>query len=264
MEALLGLGGLLVAILGIMVFFIYVLGPVMVLAMLRFPDTPAVVQCDPQRDALPEDARQFFAETYVELSSLGFQLIGTFALPDVLPNVRSLLAMYEHADGHMAMATVIVAEGIGTSKLKYSEFSTRYTNGLVVMTSNSTQLSSFRPLSNEFPCQLPALTDLSRLFMIHRGRCEQHRAGAQPERTLRTKFNGRAAEFIGLHILRRSFEEQVKVGYLRRTSQGFGASVKGACLMAWGEAFPIKQIRMAGVRRRANEVLAEHAWPAKA
>jgi hypothetical protein len=237
----------------------YVLGPLLVFSTLKFRMPPEVVVIDPYKEPLPQEVRGYFAESYLALTQDGFELAGTMYLPGVVPNVRSLFALYANqATGEMAMTTLIVTTGgVMELKVRYVEFVTRYSDGVVVQTNNSPELGAFKPLPQEYTTQFWDVQDLHRLLALHRFLADKYRRAGHPVHRLKGEFQGNVVAYVARAVLEESFANQVETGYLTRTREGFRPSFKGAVIMAWQELPPIKPLRKWRKRRQAQAVLRE-------
>ncbi|NLY02716.1 MAG: hypothetical protein GXY83_42225 [Rhodopirellula sp.] len=235
----------------------HLLAPFLIGCTLRFRTPAEVVPIDPRREPLPDSVRQYFDQAYHALTDAGFELVGVMALPSLLPNVQSLLALYANrAACDMAMSTFIVAEG-GRMQARYVEFVTRFSDGVVVQTNNSNQLGSFKPLPGQHTLQFWDVQDFAYLYQLHRLAVDRFRRSGQPVFRLDSEFGGDAAEFVSRVALEESFEEQIGTGYLVRTANGYRPSVKGAWLMSWQELWPWKAVRRWQTGRRARQFLRE-------
>ena len=148
----------------------YVLGPILIFFTLRFRMPPTVVAVDPRVHPLPTQARTYLGEAYQHLTAEGFAYVATILLPDLMPNVKTLFAIYvNRATSDMAMSAIIVGEsGVGGElKTSYVEFVRRYDDGIVVQTNNSSELSSFKRLPTEFTTKFWDVRDIRRLHRLH-------------------------------------------------------------------------------------------------
>ena len=239
----------------------HVLGPFLVLFTLKFRLPVEVIPVDPRTEPLPQSVREYFDRAYRVLTADGFELVGVMVLPSVIPNVRSLFALYANrATREMAMSTLIVGTGQGQQiQTRYIEFVTRFTDGVVVQTNNSRELGAFKPLPDEYTMQFWDVEDTHALYELHRLAVDKFRRAGQPVLRLDSEFGGDAVRFVARAVLEETFEDQVGTGYLVRTEDGFRASPKGALIMAWQELWPCKALRRASRRSRARAFLREHA-----
>ena len=238
----------------------YVLGPILIFTIQRFRVPPHIVPLDPVTDPLPPEARQYFSEVFTALTREGFELAGTMGLLDVVPNVQCILALYvQRRTGDQAMSTLIVAKASGAPMLKsrYVEFVTRFDDGTVVQTNNSSELSAFQKLPNEHTAKFWEIQDVRRLYHLHRLLLPRFSRSSRPVLLLDRDFGGDVVAYVSKIALEDSFAQQVPTGYLRHCPQGFAPTIKGAVLMTWRELWPCKAIRRARCLRSANALLAE-------
>jgi len=238
----------------------YVLGPILIFFTLRFRMPPTVVAVDPRVHPLPAEARNYLAEAYRGLTAEGFELLGTMLLPDLVPNVKTLFAMYTNrANSDMAMSAIIVAQGGvgGELKTSYVEFVHRFDDGVVVQTNNSAELSAFKRMPGEYTTKFWQIRDIRRLYSLHQQLIERFRQRGQPVNRLDAEYGGDAVRYVAKAVLEETFRDQVGTGYLAEDASGFRPSLKGAWIMAWQELWPIKGIRRWRERRRAERLLAE-------
>jgi hypothetical protein len=250
----------------LVVLFPYVVGPIIVLATLHFRMPPNVVAVDPREHPLPAQARSYFSEAYQHLTAAGFDYVATILLPDMLPNVKTLFAIYANrASCDMAMSAIIVAEDAmgGQLKTNYVEFVRRYDDDVVVQTNNSSELSAFKPMPNEFTTKFWEIRDIGRLYQLHLMLADHFRQRGQPVNQLDTKYAGNALRYVAHAVLEDTFRDQVGTGYLAQQPNGFRPTFKGACIMAWKELWPAKNIRRWREKRRAEGLLAEVEEEAK-
>lgn len=238
----------------------YVLGPILIFFTLRFRMPPTVVAVDPRVHPLPAEARNYLAEAYRGLTSEGFELLSTMLLPDLVPNVKTLFAMYTNrATSDMAMSAIIVAQSGAGGELKtsYVEFVRRFDDGVVVQTNNSAELSAFKRMPGEFTTKFWQIRDIRQLYGLHQRLVERFRQRGQPVNRLDAEYGGDAVRYVAKAVLEETFRDQVGTGYLAEDSSGFRPSLKGAWIMAWQELWPIKGIRRWRERRCAERLLAE-------
>lgn len=252
---LIGVGAVVLFLLSIP----FVLMPLLFFCMLRFRMPPKVDVIDPKTHPLPNDVRQYFHEAYLALTRDGFELVETMFLPDVVPNVQTLLALYvNRPTSDMAMSTFLLAnDGVQSMKANYVEFLTTFSDDVVVQTNNSRELSAFKPLPNEHTTQFWEITDINRLYRLHSFLAAKYGRAGTRECRLDTQFFGNTVQYVARNVLEKSFAQQVGTGYLTRTSQGFGPSIKGAIIMAWQELWPLKPMRRMQKKRQAEQVLGE-------
>lgn len=240
----------------------YGLGPLLIYFTLRLRMPPEVVPFDPRESPLPEGIRPHFHAAHEQLTRHTFELVGTMILPSLMPNVKSILALYVNRTvGDMAMTTFIVATNNLTElKTSYVEFVTRYSDESVVQTNNSRELSSFPSRPDEQTFQFWDIADIARLYGVHRQIVERFGGAARPIIPLDTEYRGDAVAYVGQGVLERTFERQLDTGYLRRVPEGFAPTIKGAVLMTWKELWPWKALRRKQ-RKTRSQAAARDALP---
>ena len=250
-EWLYGLGGLVLCVLLVP----YVLGPILVFFTLRFRMPPTVVAVDPRVHPLPAEARNYLAEAYRELTADGFELVGTMFLPDMVPNVKALFAIYANRpSADMAMSAIMVAQsGMGGElRTSYVEFVRRYDDSVVVQTNNSSELSSFKRMPGEYTNKFWQVRDIRQLYRLHQLLSDRFRQRGQPTFRMDSEFGGDAVQYVAQAVLQETFRDQVGTGYLSEDSNGFRPTMKGAWIMAWQELWPVKGIRRWREKQRAE------------
>ena len=238
----------------------YVLGPILIFFTLRFRMPPTVVTVDPRVHPLPDQARAYLGEAYQHLTAVGFENIGTILLPDLMPNVKTLFAIYANrAHTDLAMSAIIVAETPmgGELKTSYVEFMRRHDDDVVVQTNNSSELSSFKPMPGEHTTKLWNIRDIQRLYHIHQALADRFCERGRPVNELDTKYGGDIQQYVAKSVLEKSFRDQVGTGYLAEDAEGFHPTIPGAVIMTWKELWPIKSIRRWREKQNAERLLAE-------
>jgi hypothetical protein len=159
----------------------------------------------------------------------------------------------------MAMSAIIVGQSGLSPELRtsYVEFIRRFDDGVVVQTNNSSELSAFKRLPNEFTTKFQQVQDIRRLYRLHELLAHRFRQQGRPVLRLDVDFGGSAIQYVAQAVLEETFRNQVGTGYLAETSDGFRPTIKGGLIMTWQELWPAKGIRRSRERRRAASLLAE-------
>jgi hypothetical protein len=237
----------------------YVLGPILIFFATRFRMPVEIVPIDLEQQPLPQGVRSYFDAVHQALTQEGFDLAGAMYLPSVLPNAKSLLAVYANrstSDG--AMSTIIVGgSSFSTIQIKYVEFVRRFSDNTAIQTNNSPQPGSFKPKPGERTTKLRKIDDPRRLYRLHRFLVEKHKPGGRPVLRLDSEFHGNAAEYVARVVMEESLEDQVKTGYMVRDANGFRPTPKGALIMTWNELWPFKALRRSRADREAARVIEE-------
>ncbi|MBN1868613.1 hypothetical protein JW916_15125 [Candidatus Sumerlaeota bacterium] len=237
----------------------YVLGPILVFFTVRFRMPVEIVPVDFERQPLPEGVRPYFDSVHQALTQEGFEPAGAMYLPALVPNTKSLLAVYvNRATCDTAMSTIIVAANqFSTIQTKYVEYIRRYSDDIVIQTNNSPQSGSFKPMPGEHTTRFRAIDDLHRLFQLHKFLVEKYKRGGRPVLRLDSEFHGDAARYVARAGVEESLEDQTKAGYMARVPEGFRPTPKGAFIMTWNELWPLKGLRQSRADRHADEVIQE-------
>ena len=218
-----------------------------------------VLLIDPSQEPLPEEIRGYFHETYDALTGLGFEHVAVMALPSLLPNVRTILALYRNDSTlDLAMSSFILTIGGAKSvRARYVEFYRRYSDNVVVQTNNSPELGSFPAREGAHTTQFWEIQDVARLYHLHQFLAEKFRRSGHAVNRLDAQYQGDPVRYVAEDVLDRSFGDQIETGYLARCAEGYRPTAKGALIMTWQELWPIKPMRRAKRRRQAAEVLRE-------
>lgn len=247
---------LVIGALVVFVFFAfpYVAAPFIVGMTLRFRLPAQVIRVDPQQTPLPEDVRLYFDQAYHVLTANGFVLLDVMFLPTIVPNVRSLLAVYvNRRTCDAAMSVFMLAEGpMSTVRKRHVEFIRRFSDGTLVQTNNSDELGAFPPKPREHTTQFAQLADVGRLYAIHCFLARKLGGMSTPVLRIDAEYQGNALEYVARVAIDESLTAQIKTGYLMGSPQELRPTLRGAVIMAWQELWPAKAIRRAR-RRRAAE-----------
>lgn len=260
---MLHLSWILPAILLAMILLPYILGPLLTYIGQRYTVPTEIVPIDPATHPLPANVRARFAEGFEKLTSAGFELAGIVSLPKLVPNVQALCAMYiDRRTCDMANTTYIIGQSFPEPLiLHYTEFVTRYKDGMVVQTNNSSEIGAFPTPPEVHTLQFWNISDalqLHALHQLHRKQCEaqQHRANP-PLNRLDEEFGGRLERYFAIAVMEEVFAGQLTTGYLTRTPTGFRPTIKGALIMTWQNLWPFLNIRKHRRAAAAQALLAE-------
>ncbi len=253
--------------------------PILILLTFRQDANPKLELVDPQT-ALPGEVQSYFSRCHEELAPLGFENVGTLFLPNQLPNVRALLALYVDRDAKTGAMPVVMYAQMGDQwsiQTQYVEFSTSFTDGSTVNTGNQNVPGAFPVREGCISTLHPELQSSSVLYEAHRAVLQTHRSGRQRVMNLDSKHGGNVPAYIA-GGMREEFEHAVNIGYLKLDQVGpppqprepspyqppreanesaFRPTIKGAYLMTWQELWPFKPIRVKKRIRRDAKFLAE-------
>ncbi len=249
-------------VLGGVLLVVYVGGPILI----RFRHTMTLPKrFEPvEPEALPRETYAFFGETARGLQECGFSLAAILRHLESSSAVdmTSYIAFWiNRAAGQGATAVTIQARPKnGPAKnQRYVEFATYIAGDLEINTSNCAQMPSFKPAPGMNTLHAAAVTDVVKLYHLHLRR----------EATLGTPTAARYLPSPGhdvkwfsdtcdISVLR-----QVELGYLHAGSQPgtYRPTWTGAFMMTWGLLPPMKQIRAARMRRRAQKAIEQAEAP---
>jgi hypothetical protein len=156
---------------------IYVLGPLAVHWTYRFS-----ARCRPSQISLgelPPPVATLFQKRIPEIRDLGFELTGCFDCGALAAETNSYVAYFcNRRTSDFANISVLVSP-VGTAS--YLEFSTRFTNGLVLET-NTNRVVPLAPLSPENRVfRFPEIRDARTLLETHRQVVEKYAFNLRPE-----------------------------------------------------------------------------------
>ena len=258
----------------------FILIPLLIWKTFRMEAKPTIESVSPED--LPNIVRDSFANTFEELSEVGFEHEGAYFLPHAVSNVKSLLALFvNHQDKTCAMGAVMYAE-VGTEwqiQANYTEFATEFEDGGEVSTGNQHAPGSFPNNEKKVATIHPTIKNVARLYEAHKAMVRKHSSNRRPVINAIQKFGGDYGAAVAAGM-RQEFDHATSCGYLKiwgeesergqssvnspyappaESSQGtsFVATLKGAFLMTWRELWPIKPIvvnrRLARDKRRLQE-----------
>ena len=244
-------GSYALLVLAVVVLLPYVLGPLLIRFMHRQSAQP---QLAPKRpEDLPRPATLFIVEATNALTTEGFAQWPIFAFGS---ETAMLFLKYfvNRATGDAAMAVVVQA-GVGDIKRiadKHVTFSTKLVDEFEIRTTNTGTIGVMPPVPGRDVLQLLNVRDPLRLHQIHVARVRRLSQGRSPV----LPSEGQEIATVTAEISQ-DLTRQVAVGYfyLDAKSQSYRPTWKGAVLMTWKSAWPVKQIRRQRLMRRANEAL---------
>ena len=244
--------------------FLYVGAPCLIKFTQRYRKDLTLVAFDPNETSPPLEVGKFFFSTGHRLEQLGFREVGHFVNSDMIANVRTILALFEHEEQQdAAIAAVAFAYSSGgkvNSVVQESavEFDTEFQDGVDVDTKNSMNESAFAYLPHKKTTDFPGLQDLEVLYRAHQYICGLHKKAPKKPLPLREQWGDKLLEGMVNEL-----EAQLDTGYLTLTTNGDGEEFyvptwKGAYIMTWINLWPIKQIRLSMRRRKARALLNEY------
>jgi len=215
---------------------IYVLGPLAVHWTFR-----SAARCNPSEvslGALPEPIAMLFLKRIPELQELGFELNGCFDCGCLVSETHSYIAYFcNRRTNDFANVTVQVSP---KSIASYLEFSTRFTNGLVLET-NTNRVLPLTPLSRETRVfRFPEIQDARTLLHTHRQIIAKYAPQLRPQAEPRGEEIARFVRAVENYGPR---HRALGYMYLAEDAQWYKLTWKGAFLMTWRGLFPMSFVR---------------------
>ena len=236
----------------------FVLGPVLVRFAQKLRAQPAFERVEPESGRIPTEVFPFFNATLRALAPEGFREAGYLRQSDFAPNVETWLLMLENRPAQEAALALV---GISTLpsqrgvKTRQVDFSSAWEGERSVSVSSGAFLPLFPPTPGILIQHFPGLHDPRRLLNAHRALVALH-----APRGLARRYPppGEFENYL-VQAMQRELARQVPTGYLWLDAPGefYRPTWKGAALMTWKLAWPVKSIRAWLYGRRARQLLAE-------
>lgn len=240
---------ILPAILLAMILLPYLLGPLLTYVGQRYTVPTEIVPIDPATYPFAASVRVQFADGFEKLTQDGFDLAGIISLPRLLPNLQALCAVYvNRRTCEMANTTYIVGQALPENLLlQYTEFVTRYKDGMILQTNNSAEIGAFPTPPEVHTLQFWNISDVLQLHALHQFHMKQREAHQQrhnpPINRLDDEFGGNLERYFAKGAIDEVFAGQLDTGYLTRTPTGYRPTIKGALIMTWQNLWPFANIR---------------------
>lgn len=248
MEFYIQIGG------AVLLFFVslpFWIGPFIVHATQKMQAHPTIEPA--VLEDFPEESQIFFTKNFPLLQQLDFQSVAFFKIPDLLPNLKNLVALWiNRKTQELAILTDV---HIRNEKMDlhqfYIEFCTTFTNHSEISTNNTQELvEHYHPNKEVFI--FPQLENPIQLYSVHQHLVQKYRSTRQ---TCVPLAGQEMEEF------RNNLVEDL--GYL--PSKGYWAydaendiyriTWKGAFLLTWRLAWPVGAIRKWSQRQEAKRLL---------
>lgn len=214
---------------------LYLGAPLMAKAFLRFS-----VDCTPLQlsaGELPQNSSNLFATGIPQFERSGFELIGCYDCGILAKDTRTYVAYFcdRRANDFASITALVTAKGTAS----YLEFSSRFSNGLVLETHNN----RFLPLTPSSPdtrvFRFPAISNVHALFATHRQLLRKYAAGMSAQAEPRGQEIQRLVRAIENYGPRHT-----RIGYLYSAEGGsYRLTWKGAFLMTCRGLWPISGLR---------------------
>lgn len=228
----------------------------------RFRRDMQILPFDPKTVPGSKKMTRYFDESIEAMAEIGFECLGEYALPDLMPNAKAVAQIYRNVTTReTAMVNSIwgISDGSVVSRIQFAEFICRFDHPDIrlIQTNNTTMLGSFPDAPHELNFRLPQMTQIEDLYACHDRLMERHAPHARRVMSLDEEFHGDAQKFLRQVVLVECFDRQVPTGYLQKTEFGWRPTLYGALLMTWKELWPFKPLRVAALKRRGLKLEAD-------
>ncbi len=229
----------------------YVIAP---LVVWRTSMQSATAQVEPVgRESIPAEACEFFQHVAASLATQGFTSAAYLRNIDAAGHtVAHLLVMTSESATESAAAIDIRSTSRAGLGQRFVEFSTEFVSGEEINTLNCGVAFITKPDPMKRHFRLPSVVNPAMLYGAHRRLVERHAPASA--RFIPT----RGTEHLHLaHSLEKGYRRPAEFGYYRLDSAAgvYRPTLKGACLMSWKLAWPVKQAREALAKRAAATTL---------
>jgi hypothetical protein len=215
---------------------VYLLSPLAVRWTYRFS-----ARCQPRQaslESLPEQVAALFRKRIPEIHALGFELLGCFDCGSLTSDTHSFVAYFvNRRTNDFANVSVLLSPNGAAS---YLEFSTSFTNGVVLETNTNRVLPLTPAGAATLVFRFPDMPDAQQLFQAHRQLIEKY-AG-----DLRTQGEPRGQEIQRfVRVIENYGPRHCRIGYMQLAEDrhSYKLTWKGAFLMTWCGLWPVSFIR---------------------
>jgi hypothetical protein len=215
---------------------LHIVGPLALHSTFRFAAkiTPLQISCR----ELPEEVARLVVPRISEIERLGFELVGCYDCGELTLHARSYVAYFCHrmTNDFANITATATPGGVGG----YFEFSTRFSNG-VVLESNTNKVPPLTPGNPEVRVfRFADVREPETLYQIHRRLLEKYAGGFWPA----GEPKGQEIQRV-VRVLENYGPRLAKIGHMRLAKDGasFRLTWKGAILMAWRGLWPASMLR---------------------
>jgi hypothetical protein len=240
----------------------YLLLPLVVLRSQRMRADADIVIFDPAAAPLPPSLAAYFDGAASRLADVGFRRLANLAIPKALTNARAVLQVYVNEQSSDAAIVNAVFGGPTAApaaiQVQYVEFISRFRGSslLLLETNSNPVVGVFGATPQRLTFRFPHVQNVGALFGLHQTLLRKHAGGMRKTLRVMEEFGGDAVAYLRQAVLLEEFQKQEATGYLRRDVTGdcWRPTFKGAYLMAWKLLWPIKQIALSRMRRKALQL----------
>lgn len=207
-------------------------------------------------DALAPELAAHFEQVAACLAPHGFAPAAYVRVTDAPARSQALVLILinESAKDSAAVIDIRVVGALKPLGQRYVEFCTEFASGDEINTHNCAIAFVAKPHPKKRLFRFPSTRQPAALYGAHRRLVERHRPASEPFTPTRGTEHLHVA-----HAFEKLSRRQAEFGYvfLDEAAGVYRPTLKGAFLMSWKLAWPVKQAREALARRRAAGLLRE-------
>lgn len=234
--------------------------PLLILSTFRMNSDPRVTDFTPDKiPAKLHKSLDYFEEQQDLIEELGFEYVTNIFIRDLLPTTKMLGQVWYHTSSRTGLVLIhayVTNAGAVTLTSQFVEFSTSFSNDVVVDTNNTKSFSPFPTPDKKIQHSLFWEKDIERVYRFHAAICDDVQLNAEPINELDDYFDGNGLRLIKAGLTKEC-QYNREVGYL--TDSGDSAELrptfKGAFLMTWKELPPFKQFRMYAMKKAVRRTM---------
>ena len=242
-------------ILGLGLLIPYVLGPLLVRALTRWPAHPELEPYNPKDEGTPAQIGTFFDDVGAALAREGYShevwLIQRGLVQHTVSRMRVFVNEREES---AAIAYAVISDDPRAAQfVSYIDFITYRRDGGHRLTNNAPRPSPYPPVPQRELEMFPQVRDPARLARLHRALCARDGRPAPLPAEFRDDPMSYAADAV-----RREMMYQVTTGYLALDDRGehLRPTLRGAALMTWKMLPPTSWFLARRIERRARFLIA--------
>lgn len=249
-------------------FALLLLAPLGIATLMKFRKYPTIHQLD--EDArMPRVSADYFQQVNEEIVPCGFESLGIYSSTDAVTNAFFICKLYVNRDERVLLLVSSVyghAPEVDAEPLQahYCEFLSSFNDDEItqVLTNNNIDPGSFAPAKDHRVVMLPQIDDAAELFDYHKRVIQSLRMTAEPNLPIQTGEELDVPTYMQ-SFLQETYDRQVANGLLKLvTTTPFEDSYYcptfiGSYILTWKELWPMKPMRIAGVKRASQQHLSE-------
>jgi hypothetical protein len=223
--------------------------PFLVYSRARHPARPTVRELGPEEP--PWTPPFGFDYDIVGMELLGFTVAAHLVQDQESPGIRSLITLFTNRE-ELTAAIIVYPQIDEIGQATFKEFATTFEDGPELCCNDSNGLGVFARAPEKRTYSFPHVKDLSDLYRIHQRLLETE--GSSRRRTLPAP----GEEFAVLCAeLAHDLARQADRGYFRldREADRYRPTIKGAVVMTWKLAWPVKPIRQFLIVRKGKRIV---------